>query len=381
MLHKVVPMQHLYAVQSIAELREFDPFYSAQLRTSGYQNPGDGGGGDFYWDAEDMQPDDGGLVFKSKLTTKGRWRRISTGSWDIRQFGALPASGDVTQQFQHALDACHKGGSLYIPSGHYTIRQSLRVHQGTTVHGDGLLSEIHYYGPAKTGCWNAAQRSPATAMTFKGLNTFVHTQNTRAYTLTGMSFSRFDNLFVHLRCPNTSAYYGPANGESPYYNVFTNCHASGPGGDSNGCIAFDWAAYDDGVQAPNANQVFGGHINSLQIAVRCQGTGNIFHGQVLEMVDVGYEFDLPKNRYDDASKGISNDVMGLYTEYAKVVFEQRHETCYLTAQTCMITGHKELFHGKSKENCVLLSNHSGQLPVNRSFFEKAINFHPLEFDE
>ena len=48
-------MQHLYAVQSIAELREFDPFYSAQLRTSGYQNPGDGGGGDFYWDAEDMQ--------------------------------------------------------------------------------------------------------------------------------------------------------------------------------------------------------------------------------------------------------------------------------------------------------------------------------------
>ena len=37
-------MQHLYAVQSIAELREFDPFYSAQLRTSGYRNPGDGGG-------------------------------------------------------------------------------------------------------------------------------------------------------------------------------------------------------------------------------------------------------------------------------------------------------------------------------------------------
>ena len=62
-----------------------------------------------------------------------------------------------------------------------------------------------------------------------------------------------------------------------------------------------------------------------------------------------------KTAYDDASKGISNDVIGLYTEYAKVVFEQRHETCYLTAQTCMITGHKELFKERVKKTVFYLA--------------------------
>ena len=58
-------MQHLYAVETIADLRQFDPLCSEQLRTSGYLRPGDGGGGDFYWAGEDNQADDGGLVLKS----------------------------------------------------------------------------------------------------------------------------------------------------------------------------------------------------------------------------------------------------------------------------------------------------------------------------
>lgn len=373
-------MQHIYGLSTIKELQNFDPMDSTQLRVAGYFKPGDGGGGEFYWKEDSNVDPDNGLVFRSHSRPQGRWLRLVSGVLDVRFFGAFAASGDVSKQFQASLDACKQGGSLHIPSGHYTISHPLEVYQGTALTGDGLLSEIHYHGQRGTGCWNAAQRSPATSMSFRGLNTFVHNQYTYAFRLTGMSYSRFDLLFVHLRAINTSAYYGPSNGESPYYNVFTNCHASGPGGESNGCVGFDWGAHDDGDLAPNANQVFGGHINSVDIAVRCQGTGNIFHGQVFEMVNVGYEFDLPAKRYTAVHQGISNDVFGLYTEYAKVVFHQKHPTCYFVAQTSMVTGHEKMLEAKSKDNCVLLSSHSGQLPMNRSFFQKAVEFKPLEFD-
>lgn len=373
-------MQHLYAVSTINELQQFNPSDSTQLRVAGYSNAGDGGGGDFYWDDECKADADHGLVIRSKHSVNGRWRRIPSARFDVRWFGALPSSGDVSIQLQRALDACQQGGTVYIPSGDYTIRRPLLVHQGSTIVGDGLLSAVHYHGPANTACWNAATRSPATAMAFQGLNTLVYNDSTYAFRLTGMSYSRFDNLFVHLRVKNTSAYYGPSNGQSPYYNVFTNCHASGPGGTANGCVGFDWGAHDDGDLAPNANQVFGGHINSVDIAVRCQGTGNIFHGQVLEMVNVGYEFDLPPKRYSATNQGISNDVFGLYAEYAKLVFHQKHPTCYFVAQTSMVTGHEQMLESKSKDNCVLLSSHSGQLPMNRSFFQKAVEFTPLKFD-
>ena len=372
-------MHHLYAVKNITELTNLSPTPFAQVRVAGYRSAGDGGGGNFVWDSESTQVADHGLIFQSKLQPKGRWLRQHSGPIDVRSFGVLPAGGDVSPSLQRALDACKHGGTLYIPSGNYTVSSPLKVHQGTNVLGDGLMTEIHYSGPKETACWNAVQHAPSISMAFRGFNTLVHKERTSAFRLTGMSYSRFDQLFVHLRVPHTFAYFGPSNGQSPYYNVFTNCHASGPGGESNGCIAFNWGSDDNGDLAANANQVFGGHINSVDIAVRCQGTGNIFHGQVLEMVNVGYEFDLPPKRYDAASKGTSNDVMGLYTEYAKVVFEQKHEACYLIAQTCMVTGHEILFKGKNRDNCVLLSSHSGQLPMNRSFFRKAIDFNPLEF--
>ena len=373
-------MQHLYAVSTINELQHFNPMDSTHLRVSGYFKAGDGGGGDFYWDEHSKEDPDNGLVIRSKDSATGRWRRIVSDRFNAKWFGVIPASGDVTIQLQRALDACRHGGSLHIPSGDYIISQPLLVHQGSSISGDGLMTAIHYHGPAKTACWNAASRSPATAMVFRGFNTLVHNEQTYAIRLTGMSYSRFDNLFIHLRAKNTSGYYGPSNGESPYYNVFINCHASGPGGTANGCVGFDWGAHDDGDLAPNANQVFGGHINSVDIAVRCQGTGNIFHGQVFEMVNVGYEFDLPAKRYNAASQGISNDVFGLYAEYAKLVFHQKHATCYFVAQTSMVTGHEQMLKCESKDNCVLLSSHSGQLPMNRSFFQKAVEFNPLKFD-
>ena len=171
-------MQHIYGLSTIKELQNFDPMDSTQLRVAGYFKPGDGGGGEFYWKEDSNVDPDNGLVFRSHSRPQGRWLRLVSGVLDVRFFGAFAASGDVSKQFQASLDACKQGGSLHIPSGHYTISHPLEVYQGTTLTGDGLLSEIHYHGQRGTGCWNAAQRSPATSMSFRGLNTFVHNQYT-----------------------------------------------------------------------------------------------------------------------------------------------------------------------------------------------------------
>ena len=192
-------MQHIYGISTIKELQNFDPTTSTHLHVAGYFSEGDGGGGHFFWQPDETTDPDNGLVFRSHVQPRGRWRRILSSGQDVRFFGAFTSSGDVSTQFQKALDACNKGGRLYIPSGNYTISRPLEVHQGTSVIGDGLLSEIHYHGPTGTACWNAAQRSPATSMSFRGLNTLVHKNNTYAFRLTGMSYSRFDTLFVHLR--------------------------------------------------------------------------------------------------------------------------------------------------------------------------------------
>ena len=93
-------MQHIYGISTIKELQSFDPMDSTQLRVAGYFKPGDGGGGDFYWQEDATDDPDNGLVFRSRSRQHGRWRRILSGVQDIRFFGAFAASGDVSKQFQ-----------------------------------------------------------------------------------------------------------------------------------------------------------------------------------------------------------------------------------------------------------------------------------------
>ena len=86
-------MQHIYGISTIKELQSFDPMDSTQLRVAGYFKPGDGGGGDFYWQEDATEDPDNGLVFRSRSRQHGRWRRILSGVQDIRFFGAFAASG------------------------------------------------------------------------------------------------------------------------------------------------------------------------------------------------------------------------------------------------------------------------------------------------
>lgn len=186
---------------------------------------------------------------------------------------------------------------------------------------------------------------------------------------------RFDHTFIHLRKHTTSGYYGPGDTRSPYYNVFTGCHVSGPGQeDTNGCVAFNFAWDTERQdQSANANQVLGGHINSCQTAVACYGTGNVFYGQVIEQCNAGYVFGLPPSRLNAASKGTVNSIAGCYTEYVKRVIVQEHETCVVTAKLTHTTGYEMVFDAKDTRNCVVLTSHDGRLAASRSLIHRRID--------
>lgn len=46
----------------------------------GYYTQGDGGGGDFFWDADSIEADDGVYIIKADDITTGRWKRLNVGS-------------------------------------------------------------------------------------------------------------------------------------------------------------------------------------------------------------------------------------------------------------------------------------------------------------
>lgn len=312
-------MEHVYSVESISELKEVMPESGGAVFVTGHSHPRDGGGGLFHWIADSSAPPDGGIVVKGSNDT-GRWHRVECRPVNVQWYGAKGDGSDATDAIQRALDSCRQGGTVHLPSGTYVIRQPLRMHQGTSLCGDGLLTVLQYLGPADSGCLQSATQGVSCAFQVSSVNLEVMTEGAWGVDLRGMSFSRFDHTFIHLRKHVTSGYYGPGDTRSPYYNVFTGCHVSGPGQeDTNGCVAFNFA-WDTQRQdqSANANQVLGGHVNSCQTAVTCYGTGNVFYGQVIEQCNAGYVFGLPPSRLNAASQGTVNSIAGCYTEYVPV---------------------------------------------------------------
>ena len=368
-------MEHVFSVGTLQELLNTPPGAGSTVCVLGHSRPGDGGGGLFHWQPESTSAPDHGLVIGRRADGRGRWHRVVSEPINVRWFGARGDGADATEALQRALQAASEGGTVYLPSGSYHVSRPLAMHQGTTIQGDGLLTQLNYVGPANTGCLCSATPQQSCAFHVTRLNLLIHTKKAWGIDLRGMSFGRFDHVTVHLRQPETAGFFGPADGQSPYYNLFTACHVAGPGDEQqNRCVAFLFAA--DAAQrrlAANANQVIGGHINSCETAVVCEGTGNVFSGQVLEQCKQGYVFDLPRGRYEDASQGTVNTISGCYTEYVQRVIVQRHASCVVTAELTHTTGYESVFDGQDTSNSVVLTSHDGRLPASRSFMHRRVD--------
>lgn len=133
------------------------------VQVLGYYEPGDGGGGLFYWDSQSTEIDNEGTIIEPAIkgfSGTGRWKRIIEGSINVKWFGAI-GDDDVnsavsnTARIQGAIDyAYNKEKNVIVPSGTYYVTNSFTV--PTSLVGNGgfdaclnIPSTIKIHGEGK----------------------------------------------------------------------------------------------------------------------------------------------------------------------------------------------------------------------------------------
>jgi hypothetical protein len=130
----------------------------------GYRTLGDGGGGVFYWDASASTGDDGGTIVVPTGCVTGRWRRLhEPGTVNARWFGAGLGGGRdqaiVADAIRRALPG---GGTIYLPRGVYRFADTLTIHEGVSLRGDGDATLLVYSGSGDAVRWRLSDaREPA----------------------------------------------------------------------------------------------------------------------------------------------------------------------------------------------------------------------------
>ena len=122
-------------VKTIADLKAVDVATltdKQQALVAGYSAPGDGGGGQFYYDVAASDADNGGTVI-APTAGIGRWKRVYSGAINVRWFGAKGdddgAGGgtDDTAAFTSAISA---SSLVFVPAGVYKITNTLSLTSG-----------------------------------------------------------------------------------------------------------------------------------------------------------------------------------------------------------------------------------------------------------
>lgn len=132
--------------QTIADLKQQsgNSFPNNSARVLGYYNPGDGGGGEFLWDDNAVEADDGGTIFEATSVT-GRWKRVYNGAIFLDWFGAdHRGNTDASVQFVSAIAAIKSIGSGELRlTGRYKFTSGVQLVNlyGVTISG-GAVSDI-----------------------------------------------------------------------------------------------------------------------------------------------------------------------------------------------------------------------------------------------
>lgn len=176
----VLPPQFVTALRTTSPVaqngRQFLPL-------DGYSAAGDGGGGQFVWNATDTRTDDGGTILQVTGIATGRWNRVFSGAYSVRWFGA---KGDgVTNDTASVLLAivatnAVPGSVLYFQMGVYLVNtNTLQV----TVNGSHWKGDVGSNSPL-SGAATSSEcgavllgngpgtviAGPNTMGTFQGLN-------------------------------------------------------------------------------------------------------------------------------------------------------------------------------------------------------------------
>ena len=133
-----------YSFKTIEEMRSFVPSGEDDIfNLLGYYNAGDIAIGQFYWDADCEDADNGGTVIKATDSEKGRYIRlrvsnVSNPAW----FGAIADDkNDDSDAIQKALAELQNGGTLAIEPGNYLISKPIELKtSGIRITGIGSVT-------------------------------------------------------------------------------------------------------------------------------------------------------------------------------------------------------------------------------------------------
>ncbi|MGC4231870.1 MAG: glycosyl hydrolase family 28-related protein [Niabella sp.] len=123
----------------------------------GYSIPGDGGGGEFYWDNTSTDNDNGGTIFQVVGISVGRWKRLFSGSVNVKWFGAKGDDySDDSDAFIRAINflkqyrvllyssptsaigISHLFLELYVPNGIYILSQKIEIPCALSITGESM---------------------------------------------------------------------------------------------------------------------------------------------------------------------------------------------------------------------------------------------------
>lgn len=124
-------------VTTTNELESTPGIFNGQIAKSlGYWSAGDGGHGEYRWDAASTASENGGTIIQATGASTGRWILLHDGSVDVRQFGAKTDGTNASTAIQAALNS--GVGHVTISAYHY-MTTAVAVSSNTTVEwiGDG----------------------------------------------------------------------------------------------------------------------------------------------------------------------------------------------------------------------------------------------------
>ena len=111
-------------VENISSLKTFNINEANQIEVLGYYTKGDGGGGLFYWDNTSIETDNGGTIIQATGITTGRWKRVYSGTINIKWFGAKgDGVTDDTVAFNDTIlfAAINNIGKVEVPTDYYKL--------------------------------------------------------------------------------------------------------------------------------------------------------------------------------------------------------------------------------------------------------------------
>lgn len=117
-------------VENIQELSTLEGIENESVDVLGFDTKGDGGGGQFYWDATSTEDSNEGTIFQVTGLTAGRWKRFHTGLINVKWFGAKgDDSTDDSIAITKAIQYCKTTNqTLFFPYATYLC--NLDITQG-----------------------------------------------------------------------------------------------------------------------------------------------------------------------------------------------------------------------------------------------------------